>query len=206
MTTGEDAAGAPTRVLFAVGTGDYADPAYRESGEPSRQPDSLSQSVPRSLGAVVAAFRRARVRVTPPTGFLLNPSTQQLRTTLREAARVGDLVTIYYTGHGEQFGSDGYYLITTDFDRSSRLETGVVAGDLPKLAVKRGDDGEIDRHQTPILLILDCCFSGGAGLEVLRDAIVAGRNLNLWVWATASKTQYATSGVFAQVLADALGH
>ena len=167
----------PTRVLFAIGTARYTDPAYQESEERSREPDSLSQSVPRSLLAVVEALQRSRVELKlPPPGYLLNPSTLQLRDALKKAGNAGDNVTIYYNGHGEEFGRDGYYLITTDFEKSNRLETGVVAADLPKLVVKRDADGEIDPHQPQILLILDCCFSGAGGLEILQRAVLGGPN------------------------------
>ena len=204
MTAGEDSGTPPTRVLLAIGTADYTDPAYQESEQRRREPDSLSQSVRRSLSAVVEAFRRSRVQAKFPQGFLLNPSTEPLCDILAEAASAGDIVIIYYTGHGDDFGRDGYYLITTDFEKPKRRKTGVKAAALPGLVVKRRDDGEIDSQQPEILLILDCCFSGAGGLEVLRDAVLGGPGQKLWVWATAGKTQYATSGVFAQELADVL--
>jgi hypothetical protein len=204
MTAGGDSVTPPKRVLFAIGTAEYTDSAYRESEQRSREPDSLFQSVPQSVSSVVDALQRSRVEAKLQKGFLLNPSTKQLRRTLAEVGSAGDIVIIYYTGHGEEFGSDGYYLITTDFEKSNRLETGVVAADLPKLVVKRGEDGEIDRQQPLVLLILDCCFLRLWWVEVLRTAVSGGPHPNLWVWATAGKTQYAISGVFGRVLAGLL--
>jgi WD40 repeat protein len=205
MTTSRDRGTPPTRVLLAIGTASYTDPAYQESKERCEEPDSLSQSVPRSLLTVVEAFRRSRVDVKLPTpGYLLNPHPDdQLRATLAEAGKSGDIITIYYTGHGEKFDREGYVLVTSDFTKTQRWK-GVKVREVPELVVRRRDDGEIDPEQPPTLLILDCCFSAGGGLEVLRDTLFEGTHPNLWVWATAGKSQYATSGVFAQALAEVL--
>jgi WD40 repeat protein len=204
MTTG-DRGTPPTRVLLAIGTAYYTDPAYQESKERCEEPDSLSQSVPRSLLAVVEAFGRSRVDVKLPSpGYLLNPHPDdQLRQVLAEAGNRGDIITIYYTGHGEKFDREGYVLVTSDFTKTQRWK-GFKVREVPELVVRRRDDGEIDPDQPLTLLILDCCFSAGGGLEVLREALFEGTHPNLWVWATAGKTQYATSGVFAEALADLL--
>ena len=195
----------PARVLLAIGTASYTDPAYQESKDRANEPDSLTQSVPRSLLAVVEAFGRSRVDVKLPSpGYLLNPHPDdQLRQVLAEAASSGDIITIYYTGHGEKFDREGYVLVTSDFTKTQRWK-GFKVREVPELVVRRRDDGEIDPDQPPTLLILDCCFSAAGGLEVLREALFEGTHPNLWVWATAGKTQYATSGVFAEALAHLL--
>ena len=91
MTTTGDRGTPPTRVLLAIGTAYYTDPAYQESKDRASEPDSLSQSVPRSLLAVVEAFGRSRVDVKLPSpGYLLNPHPgDQLRQVLAEAASSG---------------------------------------------------------------------------------------------------------------------
>jgi WD40 repeat protein len=204
MTIGADSVASPTRVLVAIGTAHYTDPTYRESEERSQEPDSLSQSVARSLSMVVEAFKRSqRVETMLGKGYLLDPSSKALRDALERVSGAGDIITVYYTGHGEKFDKEGYFLITTDFRKQRRRE-GFKVREVPELVVTRRDDGEIHPQQPPTLLILDCCFSGAGGLEVLRDTLLDGTHPNLWVWATAGKTQYATAGVFARALADLL--
>lgn len=197
----------PSRKFIAIGTSDYVDPEYAEVEERKLESDSIHQTVPRSLAEVVAAFSAAPATTTLALpGHLLNPDTEELKNTLAHVADWGDLVVVYYTGHGELFQNDGYYLITADFTKADRLARGIPAAVLPQLLVKRDVDLEVVAEQPPILLILDCCFSGAAGLSILRSSILSGPDRNLWVWATASETQYATSGVFATALADLLRH
>ena len=176
MTTPGDRVAPPSRVLLAIGTASYSDPAYRESEERASEPDSLSQSVPRSLLAVVEAFGQSRVDVKLPSpGYLLNPHPDdQLRQVLAEAGSSGDIITIYYTGHGEKFDREGYVLVTSDFTKTQRWR-GFKVREVPELVVRRRDDGEIDPDQPLTLLILDCCFAAGGGLEVLRKHFSRGR-------------------------------
>ncbi|WP_342661668.1 WD40 repeat domain-containing protein [Rhodococcus ruber] len=194
-------------MLFAIGTATYGDPSYTESEERRAESDSLSRSVPRSLSEVAEALAPPRVEVQfSPPGYLLDPDTPALRAALARVGGAGDLVVVYYTGHGEAFGADGYYLITRDFTKTGRVETGVRAADLPRLLVRRDADGRIASEQPPTLLILDCCFSGAAALTILRDVVLDGTHPNLWVWATAGTTEYATSGRFAAALKEVLLH
>ena len=38
---------------------------------------------------------------------------------IRRARAEGEIVVIYYTGHGDDIKHEGYHLITTDFDKAS---------------------------------------------------------------------------------------
>jgi hypothetical protein len=215
MTSGAAGDQRPNRALFAIGTAEYKDPQYNESEKVRAEPRSVFQSVPQSLTTVIKAFQQSNVQPRLPTcandndrarGYLLDPPTTELESALAEVGAAGDPVVIYYTGHGEHLKDpDGYYLITTDFQRQKRLDTGVRGADLPIRVVKRDKHGDVDPNQPAILLILDCCFSGEGALQVIEQQFRRqGVNANLWVYATAGRIQSATSGVFATALAEAL--
>ena len=55
-----------------------------------------------------------------------------------------------------------------------------------------------------VLVILDCCYSGSAGMRMLREALDGIGNPNTWVIASAGPLEYAQQGLFAQALRDAL--
>jgi hypothetical protein len=215
MTSGAAGDQRPNRALFAIGTATYKDPQYIETETVRANRCSVFQSVPQSLTTVIEAFQQSNVQPRLPAcanaddrarGFLLDPPTTKLECALAEVGAAGDPVIIYYTGHGEDLEDpDGYYLITTDFERQYRLDTGVRAAHLPIRVVKRDKDGKVDPNQPAILLILDCCFSGTGALQAIEQQFRhQGGNAKLWVYATAGRIQSATSGVFATALAEAL--
>ena len=193
----------PSRVLFAIGTANYDEPSFNVS-EARRM--AVAESVPQSLSTLVHALRSLRFEVNGSAkGYLLDLQAKRFRQAIRQASAAGDIVIIYYTGHGVSFDGDGYYLCTKDFRQSDRPDTGVRAEELPQLVAKRDAEKNIvRRQQPPTLIILDCCFSGQGGFEVLRRAVLTPSHRNLWVWATASRTQNAVSGAFADALSRLL--
>lgn len=191
MSAGKNARVIPKRAIYSIGTSAYVDSAY----------GPLGPSVENSLAAIVEAFgSRSAVRCPSPPGYVLNPDSGEFKRILKEAGMAGDLIVVYYTGHGDAFEGDGYYLITTDFLSARRPETGMRATELPRLLVKREADGSRAREQPSMLLIIDCCFAGTGGREILRDNIFEATNTNIWVWATANVTEFAASGRFATAL------
>jgi hypothetical protein len=193
----------PKRAAFAVGTAHYAEPEFRESEGHCEKPESLCQSIERSLHAVFAAFKESGV----DTELVLDPSAKKFYETIKQVAHAGDLITVYYTGHGKNNLGLGYYLVTTDYDSDQLPQTGVKVQDVPTWVLIR-ENGRPRQNQPSILLILDCCYSGAGGEELLYDALMLlvarAPTPNLWVLATATRVEEAVSGVFATALAEYL--
>ena len=55
-----------------------------------------------------------------------------------------------------------------------------------------------------VLVILDCCYSGSAGMEMLGEALRGIGNPNTWVIASAGPLEYAQQGLFAKAFCDAV--
>ena len=185
------------RVLFVIGTAHYTS-ANHEARE----------DVPGILRRVVNTLTPLGFEVHfAPSGYLLDPDRNSLRTKIHQARAQGDIVVIYYTGHGEDIEHEGHYLITSDFDWATLPDAGLKVVDIPALVAKRDGSGKLNSEQAHTLIILDCCFSGAGALGVLRDALWNRRspaNTNLWVWATAGDTQWADAGLFVDALSKVL--
>jgi len=153
----------PAPLLWAIGTSDYVDATYHEDEQRRGEPDSLYRPVPRSLDTVITALTATRVELERRQD---NPSTTDLRALLHEASQAAadQVVIIYYTGHGEAFGADGYSLITTDFTKPLRWTTGIRGTDLPHLLVKRRPNGDIDPHRWRAGMPTPCRGSHAADL------------------------------------------
>ena len=188
----------PRRILFAIGTETYTDNEYDDR-----------DMVPDILGGIVDLLTPLGFETRfAPSGYLLDPGRNVFREAIRRARAEGEIVVIYYTGHGDDIKHEGYHLITTDFDKASLPDTGVKVVDVPPLIANRTDTGDLHPEQALTLIILDCCFSGGGALEVLQDALLTQRknpvHTNLWIWATAGDRQWAGAGLFTKSLAQAL--
>jgi helicase len=75
------------------------------------------------------------------------------------ACRPDDTVIIYFSGHG----SDSHHLISFDADPMSLDATAIALDELTSLFL-----------QVPaknLILLLDCCFAGGAGAKVFHAPI-----------------------------------
>ena len=72
--------------------------------------------------------------------------------------RPKDTLLFYYSGHGlpDEYGK--HYLAASDIDKNNPFENGVSFDDLEYLIESSTSN--------KIVTILDCCFSGAAGLEV----------------------------------------
>ena len=114
------------------------------------------------------------------------------------------MVVVYYTGHGTHMERDTYYLVT----KQSRLEnlgrTGLAARDLLAPLIRRDEQGAPLADQPMVLVILDCCYSGSAAMEMLGEALRGIGNPNTWVIASAGALEYAQQGLFAKAFCDAV--
>ncbi|MCE9568084.1 MAG: caspase family protein [Planctomycetes bacterium] len=78
----------------------------------------------------------------------------------RKAAKPGDLVVIFFAGHGVKQG-DSYYLLTREADVTKDLKGKSLSGD----DLRKG----LAEVECPVLLILDACHSA-AGVKAFRPA------------------------------------
>jgi WD40 repeat protein len=181
-------------VLLAAGTATYKSAMF----------EALDQ-VPQALAAVVETFTElGYAAVAADPGYCLNPKPDDLRAAVYQAAVAGGVVVFYYTGHGARYTRDDYYLVSSQSQPADLSLTAMPAAALPGLLVRRGTDGEPDAEQPTALIILDCCFSGQAGLDILGEGLRGAGNSNTWVIASATSVQYAQQGVFAEALCEAL--
>ncbi len=188
-----DQAGAPVGVLLAAGTAHYDCADFPPLDK-----------VPASLETVVKTLSGLGYStVAGPPGYAIDPGRIDLHTAIREAARTAPVVVIYYTGHGSQPERDTYYLVTRESDKENLPDYGVVAAAIPKLLI-RSEGQELAAEQPEALIILDCCYSGNGGQEIMADALRGIGNENTWIIASAGRIEEAQQGLFAAAFADAV--
>jgi hypothetical protein len=188
-----DLPGTVDRTLLAAGTATYDCHDF----------ETLDK-IPEALQAVVETLRELGfATVAGPPGYHVDPAVKRLRTAVREAAAASPVVVVYYTGHGAHPERDTYYLVTKKSRPADLSGTAVPAADLLRLLTRRVN-GEVAADQPMVLVILDCCYSGSAGMEMLGDALRGIGNPDTWVIASAGALEYAQQGLFAEAFCDAL--
>ncbi|MEU0401484.1 WD40 repeat domain-containing protein [Streptomyces sp. NPDC006197] len=166
-------------------------------------PDLLK--VTRGLETVLATLRHLGVTpVDANSPVHEDPDRDTLCDLLQEAARAAPNVIVYYAGHGAKSDNGGFHLVLPQ-TTWQRLGTGLEASYLPQLFLRQ-TEGMREAEQPAVLLILDCCYSGSGGMELLRDALAGKGNDNVYVLTSAGATQEAYQGVFPAALAAALEH
>ena len=184
----------PSRVLLAAGTATYESSRF-----------AALDAVEASLQAVVGSLSGLGYTPLPKQpGYLLDPDLDHLRNAVRAAGRIADIVVVYYIGHGAQPEHDTYYLVLRGSQPRDLDESGLPTTALPRLLSIRADDGELAADQPQALVMLDCCYSGSAGMEVLAEALRGIGNPCTWVIASAGAVEYAQQGLFAKAFSDAL--
>lgn len=179
-------------MLFAAGTASYECADFKPLDK-----------VPESLRSVAGSLQE--MGFTPRAGgYRLNPTVKNLRDSLKDAADAAPVVVCYYTGHAAKPQGDIYYLVSKKSRPNDLPETGLPARDLSRLLMRTTDAGDRSADQPLVLLILDCCFSGSGGIEILVDELRDIGNLNLWVIASAGAVQWAQQGLFAKAFCHAL--
>jgi hypothetical protein len=186
--------GATKRALLAAGTASYDYPGFEALSE---VPDAL-----RSVVEVLSILGFAVVAQGP--GYQLNPTRTSLRAAVRKAADAAPVVVLYYTGHGVDLERDTYYLVGKKSQPVSLSESALAARDLLTLLTRRDDYGSPMTDQPTVLVILDCCFSGTAGMAMLDEAQRGIGNPNTWVITSAGAVEYAQQGVFVNAFCHAI--
>ena len=186
--------GAAERVLLAAGTASYDWPDFPALGK-----------VPDALRSVVEMLKDLGfTTVARPPGYRLDPALAHLRAAVRKAAAAAPVVVVYYTGHGADLERGTYYLVGKKSRPAALGESALAARDLLELFTLRDDHGGMLTDQPTVLVILDCCYSGSAGMTMLGEALRGIGNPNTWVIASAGALQYAQQGLFARAFCDAL--
>jgi WD40 repeat protein len=194
MASSTDQPHAPAPVLLAAGTAHYDCPDF-----------PLLDKVQSSLETIVKALSDlGYVVVAEPPGYQIDPELGALRDAVRAARDAAPVSVVYYTGHGTHPEADTYYLVTRKSGAADLDESALPATALPRLLTRRDSDGGLTADQPTVLVILDCCYSGSGGMEILADALRGIGNKNMWVIASAGDLQYAQQGVFATAFANAL--
>lgn len=135
-----------------------------------------------------------------------NPTQHQLLRELREFCRAedrrpDDIVAVYIAGHGERLDNEEYVLLTSDTnpdDLYDALQPGQLARKiLAGTKVRR------------LLLMLDTCYSGQGGNEVLASMAKLKSNwrekdAGLAVITSAQPNELAQTGTFPELLAEAV--
>ena len=182
------------RALLAAGTSSYDCPDYPALGK-----------VLDALRDVVGALKGLGfTTVVRSPGYRLDPSLKGLRSAVRKAAAAAPVVVLYYTGHGADVERGTYYLVSKKSRLADLDESALAARDLLTLLTLRDDHGEPLKDQPTVLVILDCCYAGSAGMDMLKDALLEIGNPNTWVIASAGRLEYAQQGLFATAFCDAL--
>ena len=202
MTSSDNPLGAGRRVLLAAGTKTYL------HGADFAKPLATLDRVPYALRSIVETLTILgyAVKAVMARDYLLNPSVQRLKKSVRAAARSAPVVVVYYTGHGLKPERSPYYLLTAESKPGQLDETALEARKLLDLVLRRDTDDEPvpDNEQPQVLIILDCCFSGSGGIEALKESLQAIGNPNVWIFASASSVDYAQQGRFAAAFRQAL--
>lgn len=135
-----------------------------------------------------------------------NPTQQQLLWELREFCRSpdrrpDDIVAVYIAGHGELLDNDEYVLLTSDTNPDDLYDA------LPPstLARKILAGTKVRR----LLLMLDTCFSGQGGNELLASMAKLKsnwreRDAGLTVITSAQPNELARTGAFPDLLTEAV--
>jgi WD40 repeat protein len=141
-----------------------------------------------------------------------NPSSNILRRELDKwlvstARDEADWVVFYYTGHGELVGDDALYLLTCDFENGQHASTAFAVNQLADMLIGRDSNGE-NRRVRRLFLILDTCYSGTGGFEVLgrlrKLFSQGGLGGAFYVLAAAFPNEEALSGALAGALIASL--
>jgi WD40 repeat protein len=182
------------RTLLAAGTASYDCPDF-----------PALDKVPDALRDVVEALKGLGfTTVARPPGYRLDPALRSLRSAVRKAAGAAPVVVVYYTGHGADLERSTYYLVSKKSRPADLDESALAARDLLTLLTLRDDHGAPLTDQPTVLVILDCCYSGSAGMTMLGEELRGIGNPNTWVLASTGSLEYAQQGLFAKALSDTL--
>ena len=205
------AGGAPRRVLLAAGTSEYSNkddfPPLQKVPEAVATVIDLLTGWPRepyeSIGQtrVAPSSVEGRSKMTPG---LLNPPLDDLKRRLKEAAATGDVVVVYYTGHGVHPAERPYFLTVKDTDPDDLDESALRFARLTEDLLLRKQGMDAAGQQPQVLVIVDCCFAEAGGDDTLASTLRDLGNPNTWVLASATSVQWAQQGVFADAFVKAL--
>lgn len=191
--------GTVRRVVLAAGTQTY------QGGSTFSSPLDNLDAVPGELQAVVETL--CWLGYEPEGGsarpFLLDPDVRTLQDSMQSVARSADVAVVYYSGHALKPDRSPYYLLTTESVADDLNRTALQANGVPTLLQRRVNEHP-STEQPAVLVILDCCYSGAGGADVLRETLQNRGNEHVWVLAAAWDEHEAQQGLFAKAFTSAL--
>ena len=189
-----DRPGPMDHALLAAGTAVYD---WRDFEALDKVPEALRAVLDTLTGLGFSAVAEA-------PGYAIDPTADDLCAMVGIAAAAAPVVVMYYTGHGARPERDTYYLVTRQSLPANFSRQALAARDLLKLLTRRDDHNDVLADQPTVLVILDCCYSGSAGMEMVGEALRGIGNPNTWVIASAGPLEYAQQGLFAEAFCDAV--
>jgi len=126
-----------SRALYAIGIAHYDAPQYAKAEDAAEIANRIVQSVS-DVADALGSLQYEVKRPDSDSVAYLDLDADQVTSVLNQASSAGDIVIIYYTGHGKSTVDLGYVLCTKDF-RFEDSNTGLKTADLPaKLVRKNG--------------------------------------------------------------------
>jgi WD40 repeat protein len=190
--------GGPTLHLLAIGINDYQnkdlhlDFAAKDARE-------VADAFKGCAGSLFGTFQ-GRTLLDDKAG---RKDVLQVLQDVRQAAKSGDLVVVYFAGHGVK-EKDDFYLLTVEADTTNLVKTAVSGKELRR---------QLADVPCQVLLILDACHSA-AGIKAFKSATDdAARSLTddecgVAVFCAAMGQEYAQeekgNGLFTKALVQAL--
>lgn len=115
-----------------------------------------------------------------------------------------DCVIVYYAGHGGEDGQFGSHYLYTNGSRPNNLQKTAIE---TSLLVKWFFEGHANRPQK-ILLILDVCYAGQGGTELIHNLTNANTIIGngFWVLGSADTNTEASDGGFVDALESVMNN
>jgi len=148
----------PTIYRVCIGVNDYEDPGLK-LGSAAKDAEAMFTALEKYCVGSDNRFGTAKGELIVSKEATRDRVVKALADA-RKAAKPGDLVVIFFAGHGVKQG-DSYYLLTREADVTKDLKGKSLSGD----DLRKG----LTEVDCPVLLILDACHSA-AGVKAFRPA------------------------------------
>ena len=178
--------GPAERVLLAAGTASYDSPEFRP-GQGARSAPRLSSGLLKSR----LHHRCPAPRLPPRSG-----TAACARCAKGRGGGSGRRGVLHRSRRDLERGT--YYLVSKKSRPADLGESALAARDLLELLTLRDDEAGSLHDQPTVLVILDCCYSGSAGMTMLGEALHRIGNPNTWVIASAGPAGVRPAGPVRQ--------
>jgi hypothetical protein len=157
----------PTLHRVCIGVNEYKEPGLKLNAA-AKDARDLFDALPAACVGPQNRFGQAKGELLVDKDVTREKVVAALEAA-RKACRPGDLLVVFFAGHGVK-QDDDYYLLTPAGDEKSPQKGVSVSGtDLQKV---------LSRVECPVLLVLDSCYAGAVNRQVRQadDALVSAMN------------------------------